>query len=260
MNKKVTVGAIGVAAMLTAHQPAHAQVYQDLRGQLMGFTGAGNLSVTIEALGGILSSAIATGLTIGPGGQAPGQLFTFNNSGPANDSDLSAIFPLPVIKITTGISLTLPTLTMSASFNEGSGAFGGKMTAPTSSTPPIPVSIDGLNLTLTATFTNPSASFLGQAGAPPPARLSITNTGNESIWVNPTVNSGLGQISLVNMQLYLTASTLTAVPGPEALAVFLPGMVGGLAVVRRRRRIVASRAIQNSSAGPLPQADDTPPN
>ena len=36
MNKKVTVGAIGVAAMLTAHQPAHAQVYQDLRGQLMG--------------------------------------------------------------------------------------------------------------------------------------------------------------------------------------------------------------------------------
>jgi hypothetical protein len=257
MNKKVTVGAIGVAAMLTAHQPAHAQVYQDLRGQLMGFTGAGNLNTTITALGGIISSAIATNLTIGPGGSAPGQLFTFNTTGPADDSDLSALFPLPVIKITTGISLTLPTLTMSASFNRNTGVFAGRLFSPTVSTPPIPVSISGINITLTATFANPSASFIGQAGTPA-NRLSITNTGNESIWINPTVNSGLGQISLNNLQLYLTASTLTAVPGPEALAVFLPGMIGGLAMVRRRRRVVASSTVQTGSAGPLPQTDDTP--
>jgi hypothetical protein len=240
MNKKVTVGAVGAAAMLAAGaQSAHAQVYKDLRGALMGFTGTAYVNTTVSALGGVISTAIATSLTLGPGGSAPGQLVTFNSSGPANDSDLTGLFPLPIIKITSGISLTLPTLTLSGNFNENTGAFNMKAFASTGSTPPIPVSLSGINLTLTATYTNPSATFVGAAvpGSGVTDQLSITNSGmTASVWINPYVNSSLGQVSLNNLQLYFTSWTLTAVPGPDSLAVFLPGMIGGLALLRRRRR------------------------
>jgi len=239
MNKKVMVGgAIGAVAMFgaTAHQPAHAQVYQDLRGQLMGFTGVVNLNTTINALGGLVNSAVLTSITLGPGGSAPGQLIQFNNSGPADDSDLTGVFPLPAIKIATGITLTLPILSLSGSFNLSTGAFAMNASAPSSSTPPIPVSISGLNLTLTATFSNPSASFVGQAGAGLPSDLNITNVGNGPVFINPTVNSNAGVVKLENLSILINPWTLTAVPGPDSLAVFLPGMFGGLALVRRRRR------------------------
>jgi len=255
MNKKAfagAAGAVGVAALVGGSQgAAQAQaLYPDLTGQYMNLSGSININtlITISALLGIVktSTSINTSLGVGPAYGSNPLDFQFNNTNPGGDDhDLTAYIGLPSISLGSDLALNLPTLTLSANFNENTGSYSTFGSAPTTSLPPIAVSIQSLGtVSITATFKTPSATFVGQAvagtGTGSGNLLTITNIGGASIWLNPVlhVSSGVGTVTVTisYFQTYLQPWQATQVPGPSALAVFLPGMAGSLAMMRRRRR------------------------
>jgi len=259
MNTKSAVlsTGLGIAAIASAGQAANAQVYQDLRGQYLQFTGLANVNVALSAFGGFLTTSIQTSLSVGPGGSAPAQYLNFNNSGPADDSNLTGFFPLPSISV-SGINIPLPTLTLSASFDRNGGTISMAAQAPTQTLPAISLNLENgaIQALASATFVNPNATFVGAAipGTGLPNLVTITGTAPAPVRVNPFIElyttggvTDVGPINFNKFDIQFTSWTAAAivggppVPGPDSLAIFLPGMVGSLLMVRRRRQSKAQR-------------------
>jgi hypothetical protein len=243
MNKTRAFSALGAAALLvSAGSNAEAQLYQDLGGQVCRLTGvlSYQVSISVSEVGFGISTNV-TGTTTLSGNNAGG--LTFNNNGNKNDTDLTAAVPLPSFD-----GINLGTLSATGAFNRNdveytSNAF--TMTA-SAATATVPLSLSGFTGTLTVS--NPNISFIGGAISAPTRRIdslivSDTGTSNEPATLNVGLAGcvnivGCDTIHFPSYNFTFTSWTLTAIPGPSAVAVFAPGFLGlsGLVMRRRRRR------------------------
>jgi hypothetical protein len=254
MKKTRAFSFLGAAALLiTAGSNAEAQLYEDLGGQPLRMTGIVSYQVSVSAAvveAGVTLASFSTNLTgtvtlsVGSGAG-----FILSNNGVSTDQSLTGTVPLPAFD-----GIQLPSLSAKGSFNRNdveytSNSFQLTATGPTTSVP-ISVSASGINLTGSVTVSNPNVSFIGGPISPPSRKvdtiiLSDTGTSNDPAVVNVGLSGcvnlstfGCVNVSFPSHNIEFTSWTLTAIPGPSALAVFAPGFLGlsGMAMRRRKRR------------------------